>query len=160
MWDLVPWWGTKPRPPTLRVQNLSHWTTRASPQMGNLDWWGRKTSHASAERGRGGDGRGPESSSWEGGLKRNQSLREESGQGQKEKRSWCRKSRLGRGHGVCTPAAAAGPLGSGLPPHPWNPWSRQLVRKDKMKLLTVWGLYTSTSLQRDLLTSFLYHSKS
>lgn len=37
--------------PTLRVQNLSHWTTRASPQMGNLDWWGRKASHASAERG-------------------------------------------------------------------------------------------------------------
>lgn len=38
--------------------------------------------------------------------------------------------------------------------------SLQLVRKDKMKLLTAWGLYTSTSLQRALPTCFLCQSKS
>ena len=43
---------------------------------------GKKTSDASAERGWGGDGRCPESSSREAGLKRNQSMGEESGQGQ------------------------------------------------------------------------------
>ena len=39
-------------------------------------------------------------------------------------------------------------------------WSLQLVRKDKMKLLTAWGLYTSASLQRGLLASLLYQFKS
>ena len=28
MWDLVPWPGTKPRPPAVGAQSLSHWTTR------------------------------------------------------------------------------------------------------------------------------------
>ena len=31
MWDLVPWPGIEPRLPTLRVQSLSHWTTREVP---------------------------------------------------------------------------------------------------------------------------------
>ena len=28
MWDLVPWLGIEPRPPTLGAQSLSHWITR------------------------------------------------------------------------------------------------------------------------------------
>ena len=31
MWDLVPWSGVKPRPPTLQGQSLGHWTTREVP---------------------------------------------------------------------------------------------------------------------------------
>ena len=31
MWDLVPWPGIKPRPPTLWAWGLSHWTTREVP---------------------------------------------------------------------------------------------------------------------------------
>ena len=31
MWDLVPWPGIKLRPPALRAQSLSHWTTRKVP---------------------------------------------------------------------------------------------------------------------------------
>ena len=31
MWDLVPWSGIKPGPPTLGVWSLSHWTTRGDP---------------------------------------------------------------------------------------------------------------------------------
>ena len=33
IWDLVPWPGIKPRPPTLQGWNLSHWTTRESPWL-------------------------------------------------------------------------------------------------------------------------------
>ena len=31
MWDLVPWLGIEPRPPTLDAQSFSHWTTREVP---------------------------------------------------------------------------------------------------------------------------------
>ena len=31
MWDLVPWPGIEPGPPSLGAQNLSHWTTRETP---------------------------------------------------------------------------------------------------------------------------------
>ena len=31
MWDLVPWPGIQPRPPSLGAQSLSHWTTRKAP---------------------------------------------------------------------------------------------------------------------------------
>jgi len=31
MWDLVPWPGSKPRPPALGIWSLSHWTTREVP---------------------------------------------------------------------------------------------------------------------------------
>ena len=31
MWDLVPWSEMEHRPPALRVQSLSHWTTREVP---------------------------------------------------------------------------------------------------------------------------------
>ena len=30
-WDLIPWPGFEPRPPSLGVQSLSHWTTREVP---------------------------------------------------------------------------------------------------------------------------------
>ena len=33
MWDLVPWLGIEPGPPTLGVQSLSHWTTREVPTV-------------------------------------------------------------------------------------------------------------------------------
>ena len=31
MWDLVPWPGIEPRPPTLGAWSLSHWTTMEVP---------------------------------------------------------------------------------------------------------------------------------
>ena len=31
MWDLVPWPGIEPGPPTLGVPSLSHWTTMEVP---------------------------------------------------------------------------------------------------------------------------------
>ena len=33
MWDLVPWPGIEPGPPTLEVRNLSHWTTREVSEL-------------------------------------------------------------------------------------------------------------------------------
>ena len=33
MWNLVPWPGMEPGPPTLRTWRLSHWTTRGVPRM-------------------------------------------------------------------------------------------------------------------------------
>ena len=32
MWDLIPWPGIEPRPPTLGARSLSHWTTREVPR--------------------------------------------------------------------------------------------------------------------------------
>ena len=32
MWDLVPQWGTEPKPPALGAQTFSHWMTREAPQ--------------------------------------------------------------------------------------------------------------------------------
>ena len=34
MWDLVPWPGTKPRPPALGAWSLTHWTTGEVPKLG------------------------------------------------------------------------------------------------------------------------------
>ena len=33
MWNLIPWPGIKPRPPPLRTQSVSHWTTREIPRL-------------------------------------------------------------------------------------------------------------------------------
>ena len=33
MWDLVPWPGIEPRPPTLGAQSLSHWSPREVPRF-------------------------------------------------------------------------------------------------------------------------------
>ena len=33
MWDLIPWPGIKPRPPTLGASGISHWTTREVPLL-------------------------------------------------------------------------------------------------------------------------------
>ena len=38
MWDLVPWPGIEPGPPTLAVQSLGHWMTREVPLFSNI-WW-------------------------------------------------------------------------------------------------------------------------
>ena len=38
-WDLVPWSGIEPRPPELRAQSLSHWTTREVPCFSILSLW-------------------------------------------------------------------------------------------------------------------------
>ena len=37
MWDLVPWTGMEPGPPTLGAQGLIHWTTTEVPQV-LLNW--------------------------------------------------------------------------------------------------------------------------
>ena len=31
MWDLVPWPGIEPAPPSLATQSLNHWTTKEVP---------------------------------------------------------------------------------------------------------------------------------
>ena len=36
MWDLAPWPGIKPWPPTLAAQSLSHWSTREAPIIYSL----------------------------------------------------------------------------------------------------------------------------
>ena len=38
-WDLFPWPGIEPVPPTLGVQSLSHWTTREVPRMNTLIYY-------------------------------------------------------------------------------------------------------------------------
>ena len=43
MWDLVPWPGIKPEPPTLGLQSLSHWTTTEVPWC-LLTLWSKGTS--------------------------------------------------------------------------------------------------------------------
>ena len=43
MWDLVPWSGIKPAPPTLGLQSLSHWTTTEVPWC-LLTLWSKGTS--------------------------------------------------------------------------------------------------------------------
>ena len=37
IWDIVPWPGIKPRPPTLEAWSLSHWTTREVLRINNFD---------------------------------------------------------------------------------------------------------------------------
>ena len=44
MWDVVPWSGIEPRPPSLGVQSLSRWATREVPE-----WITFKTKHLQRE---------------------------------------------------------------------------------------------------------------
>ena len=37
-WEVVPWPGSRPRPPALAMQSLSHWTTREVP-VGFVIFW-------------------------------------------------------------------------------------------------------------------------